>query len=32
VAGDLQDGTITRGKAKHVYGMTDAEIDAALSE
>jgi len=29
VAGDLQDGVITRAKAHDVYGMTDAEIDVA---
>ena len=29
VVGDLQDGVITRAKARDVYGMTDAEIDAA---
>ena len=31
VVGDLKDGVITRTKARGVYGMTDAEIDAALS-
>jgi len=31
VVGDLQDGIITRGSAKDVYGLTDAEIAAALS-
>jgi N-methylhydantoinase B len=31
VVGDLLDGVITRDKARDVYGLTDAEIDAALN-